>query len=170
VHNPEQKQKLINPEKKCKECGRSFRESDLDENGVCDVFRLIKIDPGFADIANQGDFTMVRMIAKLSLENHKLSDQNVKLQEQLKKAEDIKKKISKAETEEEKPKRGRSKKKEEKAVADVIDVDSEGENVQNDIEISEDIAPELPHIVSEISNEISETADEFELEREYSES
>ena len=159
--DPTHKNILINQKKPCSECGREFNESDLDENGICDICRLKKIDPSFADIENQGDFTMVRMIAKLSLDNHRLSDQNLKLQEELKKAEEVKEKISNVETEqEEKPKkRGRSKKKE--IVEDVqddntIDIDAE-ETVDSDIEISEDSAPEIPNDISEMSKEISES-------------
>ena len=165
---------LINQKKTCSECGREFNESDLDENGICDICRLKKIDPSFADIENQGDFTMVRLIAKLSLDNHRLSDQNIKLQEELKKAEEVKEKISNAEAkQEEKPKkRGRSKKKEsveEVQNENTIDIDAE-ETVDSDIEITEDTAPEIPDNISEMSKEISETAEEFELEREYNES
>ena len=136
---------------KCTKCGKQFTEEELDENGVCLICRLKEQDPEFANLENADVFTIFRALAKVKMNNLEL---NNKLSSELEKAEKVEQKIEEQiSNKEEKPKkRGRKKAKEDDVV--YVDDDQSNSEQNNEIEISEDVAPEFTDEVVEISEEM----------------
>ena len=118
------------------------------------------MDSSFANLETADPFTLMRMLAQVRIDNLNLTKTNEQIQKRLEKAEDIEI-ASEKEAVEEKPKRKPRKKKTkdteiESTETETIDLDAEESNNDSDIEISEDIAPEIPTEVTAMSNEMNE--------------
>jgi hypothetical protein len=163
------RQSFIHQLKECKTCGNKVPEEELDENGVCIVCRLKEADPSFANIESiTTDFNMIRMMASLRMDNLKLSRDNEKLKKEIELSKVVQEKIDNASTEatekseeqvtEEPKKRGRKKKPVEGEIVreeqqnNVVDVDQQSIPVDNDIQIDENVAPEMPQEVVDLQN------------------
>lgn len=148
---------FIHQMKPCVRCGNKVAENEMDENGVCIVCQIKEKDPSFQGIeACTTDFNIIKMLAIVRSDNLKLSKENEQLKEQLQKASEITEKINNATTEE-KPKRGRKKKTEddqqqEEVQGEVINVDEDQNSTDDDIQISNEVAPDLPQEVVDMSN------------------
>ena len=137
----------------CTKCGKEFDPTDLNGDGVCIVCKCKEVYPDFTEMESLPQEKLVLMNARLILANKNLKD-NTK--QAVQKAEEITTEIEQraAEGEEPKKRRGRPpKKKEEEQTApeeSVIDMDNQDEP-ESDIEISQEIAPEIPESVSDMS-------------------
>ena len=160
IDDPTVKHSLTHPLIKCEKCGKEFTEGELDENHVCAICRVKEMDSSFANLETADPFTLMRMLAQVRIDNLNLTKTNEQIQKRLEKAEDIEI-ASEKEAVEEKPKRKPRKKKTkdteiESTETETIDLDAEESNNDSDIEISEDIAPEIPTEVTAMSNEMNE--------------
>lgn len=155
VNDPKVIHMLTHPLVKCVECGKEFTEEELDENNVCAICRLKKVDPGFANLEGADPFTLMRALAQVRIENLELSRRNESVQKNLQRAEEI---HQEEEAGEEQPKKRKRRTKAEMEAAraaeeqedDTVEIDNEEAN-DSDIEISEDVAPELPDEVTDMS-------------------
>jgi hypothetical protein len=106
---------------------------------------------------------MIRMMASLRMDNLKLSRDNEKLKKEIELSKVVQEKIDNASTEateksEEPKKRGRKKKPVEGEIVreeqqnNVVDVDQQSIPVDNDIQIDENVAPEMPQEVVDLQN------------------
>ena len=159
------KQSFIHQFKECKKCGNKVSEEEVDENGVCIVCRLKEADPSFANIESiTTDFNMIRMMASLRMDNLKLSKDNEKLRKEIELSKTVQEKIDNAsETSEEQQveepkKRGRRKKPvegeiiQEEQSDNIVDIDKQSESTDNDIQIDENVAPEMPQELVDLQN------------------
>lgn len=143
---------LTHPLIACTKCGREFLEEELDDNHECAICRVKELDPAFSNIENADPFTLIRMLAQTRIDNLNLSKKNEQIQKRLDRAEEL-------EEQEEKPKKRKRRTKAEieqdnkkETEIEEIDIDEQQSESSEDIEISEDIAPDLPDSVSEMSN------------------
>lgn len=158
---------LMHPLVECSVCGKKVTPQELDENGVCTICRVEKMDPNFAKLENADPDILIRMLAQVRIDNLNLTKANEKIQQEMERAEEIKKEANELEKEEEQAietpktkKRGRPPKHKEEPVqeeekSETIDIDEDNSDNESDIEISEDIAPEIPDEVSDMSAEIN---------------
>ena len=162
---------LMHPLVECSVCGKKVTPQELDENRVCTICRVEKMDPNFAKLENADPDVLIRMLAQVRIDNLNLTKANEKIQQEIERAEEIKKETSEPEKEEQenqesteetpKPKRrGRPPKQKEEQVqeeeaSETIDIDDDNSDNESDIEISEDTAPEIPDEVSDMSAEIN---------------
>lgn len=156
VNDPQVIHALTHPLIKCTECGREFTEEELDENHVCAICRVKKVDEGFANLEGADPFTLMRALAQVRIENLELSRKNESVQKDLQRAEEIHQ--DEEQNEQPKPKRKRRTKAEMEAARlaeendeDTVEIDGD-DTEQSDIEISEDTAPDLPDEVTDMSN------------------
>ena len=154
INDPKILHMLTHPLVKCVECGREFTEEELDENNICEICRLKKVDEAFANFENADSFTLMRALAHVRMENLELSNKNESVQKDLQRAEEI---HEEEVQEQPKPKRKRRTKAEMEAVRaeeasqeETVEIDGESKE-ESDIEISEDIAPDLPEEVTDMS-------------------
>lgn len=149
---------LTHPLVKCAKCGKEFTEEELDENHVCAICRVEEMDAGFSQLENADPFTLMRMLAQVRIDNLNLTKTNEQIQKRLERAEEIEQENSKQPEEAPKKKRGGRKKKVTEPVQteeDVINVDEKNVQGDSDIEISEDVAPDLPTEVTAMSDEMN---------------
>ena len=149
---------LTHPLVKCTKCGKEFTEEELDENHVCAICRVEEMDAGFSQLENADPFTLMRMLAQVRIDNLNLTKTNEQIQKRLERAEEIEQENSNQPEEAPKKKRGGRKKKVAEPVQteeDVINVDEKNVQGDSDIEISEDVAPDLPTEVTAMSDEMN---------------
>ncbi len=156
VNDPQVIHILTHPLVKCVECGREFTEEELDENNVCAICRVKKVDAGFANFEGADPFTLMRALAQVRIENLELSRKSESVQKDLQRAEEIHQ-VEDTEEEQTKPKRKRCTKAEMEAARaaentdeDTVEIDDDSTE-ESDIEISEDEAPDLPTEVTDMS-------------------
>ena len=161
--NEETVKLLTNPIYKCSECGNDFPINDLDENQICPICRLKKIDESFANLENASSLDIMKALAKARIDNMNLSQKNQKIEEELETANKILNDIK----EEEQPKQKRHRRTKAEIEAErlaeqanntddnSIDADAEV-NTTSDIQISDDVAPDLPPEIEEMSNALEE--------------
>lgn len=146
---------LTHPLVKCTKCGKEFTEEELDENHVCAICRVKEMDAGFSQLENADPFTLMRMLAQVRIDNLNLTKTNEQIQKRLERAEEIEKEEEQQEEAPKKKRGGRKKKTEEpeqQTEEDTIDIDGEDTAEESDIEISEDVAPDLPAEVTAMSD------------------
>lgn len=148
---------LTHPLIKCTKCGKEFTEEELDENHVCAICRVKEMDAGFSQLENADPFTLMRMLAQVRIDNLNLTKTNEQIQKRLEKAEGIEQENNEQPEETPKKKRGGRKKKTEE---DTINIDGEDAQEDSDIEISEDVAPDLPEEVTAMSDEMNAETEE----------
>jgi len=151
---------LTHPLMKCTKCGKDFTSDELDENHVCAICRVKEMDPSFEKLESADPFTLIRLLAQVRIDNLNLTKNNAVNNDNV--SEDN-------EVEEPPKKRKRRTKKEMEEAAntdesdadngDVIDADS-NDNTESDIEISEDVAPELPEEVVAMSEAMNTATEE----------
>lgn len=148
---------ITHPLIKCAKCGKEYTEQELDENHICAICRVEEMDAGFANLEQADTTTLLRMLAQVRIDNLNLTKTNEQIQKRLDRAEEIEKEEAQPE-EQPKKKRGRKKKTEDVTQeTDVIDLDADESNSDDsDIEIDENVAPDLPASVTEMSNEINQ--------------
>jgi DNA-directed RNA polymerase subunit RPC12/RpoP len=149
---------LTHPLVKCTKCGKEFTEEELDENHVCAICRVEEMDAGFSQLENADSFTLMRMLAQVRIDNLNLTKTNEQIQKRLERAEEIEQENNNQPEEAPKKKRGGRKKKTAEPVQteeDVINVDEKNAQGDSDIEISEDVAPDLPTEVTAMSDEMN---------------
>ena len=150
VSDPKVIHRLTHPLVKCVECGKEFTEEELDENNVCAICRVKKVDPAFANLEGADPFTLMRALAQVRIENLELSRKNESVQKDLQRAEEI----HQEEAEEEQPKKRKRRTKAEieaeKAEEDTVEIVDDSTE-ESDIEISEDVAPEVSDEIADMS-------------------
>jgi DNA-directed RNA polymerase subunit RPC12/RpoP len=149
---------LTHPLVKCTKCGKEFTEEELDENHVCAICRVKEMDAGFSQLENADPFTLMRMLAQVRIDNLNLTKTNEQIQKRLERAEETEQENSNQPEEAPKKKRGGRKKKATEPVQteeDVINIDEKNVQGDSDIEISEDVAPDLPTEVTAMSDEMN---------------
>lgn len=154
---------LTHPLIKCTKCGKEFTEEELDENHVCAICRVKEMDAGFSQLENADPFTLMRMLAQVRIDNLNLTKTNEQIQKRLERAEEIEQENNEQPEEAPKKKRGGRKKKTEEPVQteeDTINIDGEDAQGDSDIEISEDVAPDLPAEVTAMSDEMNAETEE----------
>jgi hypothetical protein len=105
----------------------------------------------------------MRMLAQVRIDNLNLTKTNEQIQKRLERAEEIEQENNEQPEETPKKKRGGRKKKTEEPVQteeDTINIDGEDAQGDSDIEISEDVAPDLPEEVTAMSNEMNAETEE----------
>lgn len=160
---PDVAQQFIHQLIPCKKCGNRFTPQELDENGVCTICRLKEQDPEFANMENADPATLFRMLALAKLENNKLSSANQKLVKDLENAKEVEQKIEEINSKPTKQRKPRKKKEEETGInegeEETINIDDDNVT-ESDIEISDDVAPDLPDSVNDISEAMNPPEEE----------
>lgn len=131
----------------CVSCGQSYPENQIDEDGLCPVCEMKKNHPELNNIESLNQAQLIQLVAAIQKDNDKLSKEP-KVEEKI----------------EEKPKRHRRTKAEMEAArqaeaeaenetaqetVEIGNEDTETEETNPGIEISDDVAPDIPQSLSE---------------------
>ena len=165
VNDEQVRHMILHPLKKCVKCGNEFSEEEVDENGVCAICRMKEANPGFANLENADHMTLMRALALAQIENLNLKKQNEKIEQSIARAEEIKTDVeaqqsaneSTEESEENTTNAPKRRGRPRKGVVvseevETIDLDAEDKDNDVEIQVSEDVAPDLPTEVTDFAN------------------
>ena len=129
---------FANQKQTCVKCGREVSPEETDSNGLCIICQAKEKFPELSNLDNADPETLFKALAISRLENLSLREGN-----------------SDMSGNNEKKRKPRKKKTEEQpSENDIVDIDDENET-QSDVEISEDVAPDMPQEVVDMSNALN---------------